>query len=329
MHTGTMLKQSGRTVMLLSLLLVALLVLAGCGPRAGAAAAAPAAESAVVVSLPALVLDVQPDGSITVGGQSLAQVGAMIGQDFSTFTLPADQVQLLTLSNIQHIQIANSPDGLLILVNGQPMPSLAWDGEKLVATAEVLQSLGGGIALLDKLLPLIQNLGIGVTIRFPVAEGAELIPLEVTDSETAQRALELQQEFLNAVGAPPTFQVTINYAADGTWTMGDLTQSDISQVAGMPMNALNLPPNLIQTASAAGIDTISLYTNPDGIFIAINDRTLPYITWAEGRVNNVLALLEQTGLLGADPNMQVAIETVESLLPAVQASDVRLNINFP
>jgi hypothetical protein len=323
-----MLKQSGRLVTLLSLLLVTLMVLAGCGPRAGAAAA-PADDSEVVVSLPSLVLDVQPDGSLTVGGQSLAQLGAMLGTDLSTLSLPPEQVQMLTLSNIQHIQVANTADGLVLLVNGVAVPSLAWDGEKLVATGEVLQSMGAGVALLDKLLPLLQNLGIGITIRFPVAEGATTIPMEVTDDETAQRAMALQQEFLDAVGTPPTFQVTVNYAEDGTWSMGDLTQAEWGQVSQLPVESLNLPPSLIQSAMAAGINELSLYTNPDGIFIAINGKTLPYISWADGRVNNVLDLLEQTGLLSADPNMQVAVETIESLLPAVQASDVRLNVNFP
>jgi hypothetical protein len=322
-------KQNGRLTVLLALLLVALTVLAGCGPRAGAAAAAPADESEVVVSLPALVLDVQPDGSITVGGQSLAEVGAMLGQDLSTISLPPEQVGILSQSNIQHIQVANSPEGIVILVNGEAIPSLAWNGDQLVATGEILQSMGAGVALLDKLLPLIQNLGLGVTIRFPVAEGAEIVPLEATDDETAQRALELQQDFLDAVGTPPTFQITVNYNPDGTWNIGDLSQAEWSQVAPINWEMLNLTPEVIQAATNAGIEEVSLYTNPDGIFIAINGRTLPYISWADGRVNNVLELLRQTGVLGADPNMQTMVDTVESLLPAVQASDVRLNVNFP
>ena len=58
-------------------------------------------------------------------------------------------------SQIQHIQIDNTPEGLLILINGKPIPSLGWDGESLVATAEVMEEFGADVVpLLDKILPL-------------------------------------------------------------------------------------------------------------------------------------------------------------------------------
>lgn len=331
MLRGKLLKRSGRSVVLMSLLLVVLLVVAGCGPRAtGGQLAASAGSDQVVIDLPALVIDVQSDGSASVGGQSLAELGALIGQDLSALTFPPDTVDFLTASNIQHIQIDNTADGLLILINGQAIPSLAWDGEKLVATAEVLDILGGGVALLDKVLPMVRNLGIGVTLRFPVAAGEAPIPLVVVDDEVAARSLAAQQEFLAAVGTPPTFQIAVTYAPDGTWTVMDMTQAEWSQVMGMvPWEALNLPPDLVQGASAAGIKQVGLATNSEGIFISINGKTLPYIRWADGRINYVLALAERTGLLGDDPNIAQIIDTVEALLPAVQASNVNLNVSFP
>lgn len=335
MQRGFMLKRSGRFVVLMSLMLAALLVVAGCGPRAtGGQLASSAGEDQVVIDLPALVIDIDSAGQASLGGQSVADLAAMAGQDASALSVPAETVDFLTASNIQHIQIDNTADGLLILVNGQPIPSIAWDGEKLVATAEVLEILGGGVALMDKVLPLVRNLGIGVTVRFPIAAGEAAIPLVVTDSEVAARSLQLQQEFLAAVGTPPTFQIAVDYAADGTWTVENMTQAEWSQlVSAVPWEALNLPAELVQGASAAGIDTIGLSTNSDGIFISINGQTLPYITWADGRINYVLQLAEQTGLLepllGSDPNMAAVLDTVESLLPAVQASNVSLLVSFP
>lgn len=331
METGTILARSRRSVVLLTLLLVALTALAGCGPRAtGGEVAAAADQSEIVVDLPALVIDVQADGTTTIGGQPVSELGAMIGQDLSTLNVPAETVDFLTAANIQHIQIDNTAQGLLILVNGQPMPSLAWDGEKLVATGQVLETLGGGLALLDKLLPMIQNLGIGVIVRFPLAEGAESLPYVAVDDEIAARAMAAQQEFLDVVGTPPTFAVTVAYDDQGNWQLAGLTQSEVAQVLPMiPAGALNLQPNLIQAASSAGINEITLSTNADGIFISVNGQTLPYITWAEGRINHILTLVEEAGLLGADPNMPVIIDTVEGLLPAVQASNIELTVTFP
>lgn len=330
MQTGTMLTRSRRPVVFLTLLLVVLTALAGCGPRAtGGDVAATADESQIAIDLPALVVDVQPDGSLSIGGQPVAQLGAMAGQDLSTLIIPADTVDFLTAANIQHIQIDNTADGLLILVNGQAMPSLAWDGEKLVATGEVLETLGGGLALLDKLLPMVRSLGLGVTMRFPIAQGAEVLPMVVVDDQIAATARAAQQEFLDAVGTPPTFAATVTYMADGSWSVAGLSQAELAQYLPAVQNYLSLSPSLIQSASAAGIDKLTISTNTDGIFIAVNGKTLPYITWADGRINHILTLVQQTGLLGEGLDAQTLINTVEGLLPAVQASNLTLNVDFP
>lgn len=326
--------QRGKFTILVSLLLSATIVLAGCGPRAtGGELARSALAEQVVVDLPALVIDVDANGQVSLGGMPLSEVGGLVGQDFSTLSFPAETVSFLTASNIQHFQIDNTPEGLLILVNGTPIPSLAWDGESLVATAEVLETLGAGIALLDRVLPLVRNLGVGVTIRLPVAEGEEPIALVVTDSDIAQQALAAQQEFLAAVGAPPTFQLVVNYAADGTWSVGDLSQEEWSAIAPVPWEMLNLSPALIQGASSSGINEVGIATNPEGIFISVNGRTLPHITWADGRINHVINLAAQTGMLdmvlGENPETSALLETVQSLLPAVQASDVSIRVVFP
>ena len=330
MQRGTLLKRSDRSLVLVSLL-VALVLLVGCAPRAtGGELAATADESQIVVDLPAIVLDVQPSGDIQVGGQSLTELGGQFGA--AGFTLPPETVQAVTASNIQHIQVDNTSEGLLILVNGAPIPSLAWDGEKLVATADVLESLGAGYTLLDKVLPLITQLGVGLIVRFPLAEGAEPLELVSTNNEVAAQAIAAQEEFLAAVGEPPVFQMTIAYAPDGTWAIADVDQAEWSQLLPVPLDMLNLPAETVQGLTAAGITEIGLATNADGIFLSINGETLPYITWADGRVNQLLVLAEESGLLaqitGNDPNMPAILDTVQSLLPAVQASEVSVRVTF-
>jgi hypothetical protein len=263
----------------------------------------------------------------------LTELGGGLGANLAEVSVPPEMVDSIRAYGIQHIQIDNTPEGLLILINGQPIPSLAWDGEKLVATGEVLESFGAGVALLDRVLPLLATLGVGVIIRFPLAEGDEALPLVSTDDAVATEARAAQQEFLDAVGTPPTFALTIEYAPDGTWTVADLAQAEWSQLLPIPWEMLNLSPTTVQQLSAAGISEIGLATNADGIFISINGKTLPYISWADGRVNHLLTLAEESGLLaqalGNDPNMTAILDTVESLLPAVQASDVNIRVNIP
>jgi hypothetical protein len=326
--------RSRRWTVLLSVLLVGLLMLSACAPRTTAGeVAAGAAESEIAVDLPALVLDIQEDGSFAVGGQSLADLGAVVGQDLSALSVPADTVGALVANNIQHIQIENTPSGILILVNGKAIPSLAWDGESLVTTAEVLEQFGAApIALLDKILPLIRNLGLGVIVRAPVAAGAEQLPLVSTDVAAAERAMSAQQEFLQAVLVPPTFLVTVTYAPDGSWEVAGIGQAELDRLIPGFGNALNLGPDGIQQLSAIGIEQIGISTNENGFFISINGKTLPYLTWADGRINNVLDLAVQSGLLeGVVPGMDTGalLQYVDALLPAILASQISLNVEFP
>ena len=326
--------RSRRWTVLLSVLLVGLLMLSACAPRTTAGEVAAGADaSEIAVDLPALVLDVQEDGSLSVGGQNLAELGAVVGQDLSALSIPADSVSALTSNNIQHIQIETTPDGLLILVNGKAIPSIAWDGDSLVTTAEVLDQFGAApIALLDKILPLIRNLGLGVIIRAPIAAGAEQLPFARSDAETTEQAMSSQREFLQAVLVPPTFQVGITYADDGSWEIGGIGQADLAALAPQLGNVLPSDPNFPATMKGMGISQFGISTNEDGFFISLNGKTLPYVTWADGRINNVLDLAVQTGMLdNAVPGMDIEslLQYVDALLPALLASQISVNINFP
>jgi hypothetical protein len=317
-----------------SLLLVVVVVLAGCGPRAtGGELAQSAEESEVVVDLPALVLDIQSDGQASVGGMTTTDLANLGVPGLDAVVIPTEMVNMLIDNNIQHFQIDNTQNGLLILVNGKPIPSLAWDGESLVATAEVLDTLSpGGIALLDKVLPLILNVGVGVILRIPVAEGTDILPYVVTDDETAERFMAAQQEFLDAVGTPPTFQLVVTYDDDGSWSIAGISEEEWAQLAPMLGGALDPLSEAVLSASEAGIDELGIATNEKGLFLSINGKTLPYITWEDGRINHVLDLVLESGMLpgvASDPNTANIIEMVESLLPAILASDVNLIIRLP
>src|SRR5262245_36340314 len=139
--------------------LVVIFILAGCAPRAGGgeSAALPDAE-AMTVDLPALVLDFDSEGVPSVGNVSMAQLAALMpGAPFDALRLPAEAVTLMTTHNIQHIQISNSPTGLILLINGKAIPSLKWDGEILTGTAEVVTQLGVGASVIQTLLPKLAN----------------------------------------------------------------------------------------------------------------------------------------------------------------------------
>ena len=120
----------------LAMLSVAVIVMAGCAPRASSGVTSSQADpNALVVDLPALVIDIDSAGQPSVGNVPLAQLGATFAPGMlDALVVPSDMVSLMTESNIQHLQIDNSPNGLLILVNGEPNPSVRWDGQILSQT---------------------------------------------------------------------------------------------------------------------------------------------------------------------------------------------------
>jgi len=325
-----------RVSLWLSLALIIALVLAGCAPRAGAGdTAAMAQPDDIAVDLPALVIDFNSDGEASIGNVPVAQLAGMFGGGAAgQLTMPASTVEQMTTSNIQHLQVSNVPSGLLILVNGQPIPSLKWDGEQLVATAEVIEQLGAGADVLAKLLPLVAHFGIGAIVRFPVAEGVAQIPLYVEGADSAAvAAQQAQSEFLAAVGTPPKIVLPVLYEPDGTWRVGDLTDTEWSNLTGLPWSAARMTPQAMQSLKEAGITDIALGTDARGIHISINGKELPYIGWADGELNHVLDLADQMGLWKTlsdqGMNMGEIIAVVETLLPAVQAAETDIHVYFP
>ncbi len=328
--------RSSRWTVLLTMLLIGILMMSACAPRpTGGEGATRASGADIVVDLPALVLDIQDDGTLAMGGVSLEEMLSAAGQGAmaSGLSIPPDTVKMMEDAGIQHIQIDNTPQGLLVLVNGKAMPSIAWDGDALVTTAEVVDNLGvAPVALLDKLLPLITNLGIGVTVRAPVPAGDSAIPLGEIESGTAEKAMNAQAEFLASVVTPPTFAIGVNYAADGSWDIAGISKEDLNTLVPGLGDALPSDPGFIDTMKGMGIDQLGFATSEDGFFLTINGDRLPYVTWADGRINNVLALAAETGMLdNAVPgyDAQTLLQYVDAVLPAILATQLSLNINFP
>jgi len=330
--------QKRRLLSWLTLLSVAVIVLAGCAPRAGGGlTAGQAGDKALVIDLPALVIDFGADGKPSVGNIPLSQLAALLpaaSAQVNQLAMPVDTVKMLTASNIQHIQIDNSPEGLVILVNGEPIPSIKWDGKILSNTGDLITKLRAGAPVLEKLLPVLADIGIGVILRFPLKDGVAAVPTYVEGGQAATTAKKAQEDFLASVGnAPPTITLPIIYDANGSWTVGDLTDAEWTNLTGLPLQATRLKPEMIKGLINAGITEVSIFTNKDGLHISINEHELPYIGWGDGEVNHLLDLTTQLGLLNtvadSSMNMSEVLAMVQTLLPAVESTNTNINVYLP
>lgn len=321
-----------KIALIAGLMLVALLALTGCGPRAGAdVTRATEDPNALVVDLPAIYVDFGEDGVGRIGNMTVSQAGALIGQTLPDIAVGADVVKTLAAYNIQTVQLINTPNGLDILVNGLRMPSLAWDTEVLSNLRTLLDSMGIPLGQAGGLLPLLGTLSTGVVLRFPVDASAAVLPLVDPDAEaTAQRA---QEAIANAGDALANIQFAVDYAADGSWTVDGRGESDWEQIVPFELDDFTLTPAQISAVQAAGVKTLGVSSNPDGITLSLNGSPLPTITWGNGEINNILKLLESSGVIdqltGGSASLSGMIPMIEGMLPAVQTSRFNMTVNFP
>lgn len=313
--------QYRRTMAWMSLLLILALTASGCAPRIGAGETVrTAAPDALVVDLPSIAIDVAEDGSISVGDIALADLTSALGVPLELPITP-DMVKMLTGAGVQHLQIANQPSGLAIYINGQAIPSVAWDGDQLATAGSMLSMM----PQLADLLPILTQLGVGVTLRLPVPAGAEAIPLHVADDSSAAAELaQAEERFVEEVGAPAGINLPIAYAADGSWTVGGISGDIWSQLTGIELPAMNLA-----ALDEAGIDSLGIRTDANGLHLAVNQVALPSLDWSGGKLANVVDLLQKSGMmgqLGIDP--QVLQSLIDQFLPTLTTASANINVTF-
>ncbi len=312
----------------LALICILGLVVAGCAPRPGGGqTAAMAGDDELVVDLPSLVLDVANDGSTSIGGFGL---GELTGGQGVTF--PADSVQALAALNVQHIGIDMHPAGLTLRVNGLPfLGSMQYDSESLgnissimeeMAQGATLTALGDLAPIVSALTPVLDNLGIGVIVKFPVAAGAAPIPLII---EPMHSSMEGVENFLASVQQQPRISVPIFLAEDGSWSVGELNQALVEGLLDA-QGTLGLPPETVAMMTLGGVKELQVNTAENGLAIAINGHGLPIFTWNNGEIESLMALQESAPTL---VGVGEVLGLVSNVLPLLQISDVTITLIFP
>lgn len=304
-----------------SLLLVAMLILAGCAPRAGAGTVATSAgNDALYLDLPAILIEYDTEGQASLLGMPASALSAALGADLSALSLDAETLQKFTDANIQHLQINNQPNVLRIHLNGTPLPAIIWNEEAMNALAETLTGMGTDASLLSTLTPLLPNLGIGLALKMPVPSGKQAIPFQASganiDSQTALRAFDA------AKASQASINLTLDYAADGTVQIGGIAPFMLNMI-GLNPAALALPPDQIESIAGQGIQSLGVKTVQNGLLLQLNGNALPYLQWSNA--NEVTNLLTLAGAF-AGPEMAGQLQQLQLIFnfPGLSAT-----INFP
>ena len=265
-----------------------------------------------------------------LAGQPLTALGAALPATLQTqLKLPTSTIESLMTANIQHIQLSNTPTGVRIVVNGQPAVTLVWDDLTLRNLLGLVRQVApGAAAQVEQLLPTVTSLGAGITLRFPVQQGAAILPLLAEGAASSpQRQQAAQRKFLAAAGAAPTLQIPVYYDQEGRWTVGGMTDAEWQALTGLPFGGLRLSAGLMADLSAAGIQEATVRADAAGLHLFLNGRALPYVSWESGEVLTLLDLAEQANLL--PPSFASLRPLLEEWLPAAQAGNWTIQVYFP
>lgn len=304
------------------LLVIAGLILAGCGP-AVMPAAAPETQNGekFVVALPRLVLTFDENGKPGIEGLPVEQIARSLGYplDFGAYRIDPAYVNWMTQSNIQNIELRQTGNGLALLVNGKLMPSIKWEDGSLEATAGLVRMLGPQneqlANLLQKLAPIAKRLGLSVVVKFPAAAGAAAIPLATDDVALATP--------VPATGpASAVMQFEVKYDEDGVPSIMGISARDL---AAAGMNApLALHPFYVQQAQANNIQYMQLRSKGDGLYLYLNGQPLPAISWDKNSLDNTLDVVQK--LYAAYP---IDWELIKQFVPLLSNTDVSILIHLP
>ncbi|MDQ3248594.1 MAG: hypothetical protein M3Q45_05230, partial [Chloroflexota bacterium] len=283
-----------KIVKILAVALIASLVLGACGGGT---------TGSTWFNLPSIPVKIGVDGSARVFGFNIGPI------------LQPAILQQLQTANIQKLEIRLGYNGIHVYANGQDLPYIAWDAQKLATLQDLLRRAPATTIpngnLIANLLPLTRQIGLGAAIFVPPGAGVtalENMPNWEKETEAVQAAAP----------ATPTigpFNVrSLAFDREGNASLGAVPLSSLAPI--------KLDANTLGLLASLGIDRVGVTTQPNGIDLAINDQPLPGIAYDT-------AILSRTLQLAApflpDPNLANTLNQVVPLLPGAV---VDLDVSF-
>lgn len=313
----------------IALVLVATLSLIGCGGRSTTGTVEGIASGALDVvaqymphiNLPRVTLAYDETGVPAVFGVKTSALARFVPLNLTFVELSPDTVQWLMDRDVQHVELDLNEAGLFLYVNGQAMPYLAWNQDRLAYAGELLDRLD--VVQYDttiaKAAPLLGRVGIDLLATFPKQAGASEIPPRAR----SQRALAEKP-----VSGEPTavIQGVVVYGDDGVPSVAGITSREIAQLAQIDLRPVELAPEVIDLVKRAGVQEVEVASESDGLHFGANGRELIQVAYNEQHLLNAIDLYGQRA--GDEPG-EVLATFLRNIAPIVYGADIDIVIQFP
>lgn len=249
------------------------------------------------MNFPSVPVNVDANGAANIYGIGIGQV------------LPPEQVTMLqSMGDAQRLEARVGFEGVSVYKNGEDALNVLWNDESQTNLQDILRQVPGAAMAADY-LPMLRDVGVGVAVNLPPAQGAPALAVPKWTGPTA---------FEPSAPANPTRPIEIGFLA--------FDESGQGLIAGIPASTLGVPlsldPNTMALLQQFGVTDVTVDTQPDGMHLMLNGKPLPVIAYNDSS----LATLQ--GMLTPFLNDPVAKAAVDSLLPKLPALDLNVNVGF-
>lgn len=265
-------------------------------------------------------------------------------------------------ADLQHATVALRPDGLFVLVNGRPLPRLAWDEETLDNLVEVLGKFqkdpaGEKFALITPqayeaikaALPLIKTLNLRFDIRLPDypeigPPDRRAIPLPDAAALEAVETADVSEEGtpLQLVDLEIAYRPLLADRAEAGWvpSIFGFSTLDLQRIADslaqqqgerVKVPQMRLREDIRRRLEDEGIASLGLESRSDGLFMTVHGQLLPHLAWDEASLTNLSGLLGRLYPEGLSklPDDARWVPIVRRTAPMYNDYDLALIVRFP
>ncbi len=328
-----------KSLVALFVLLIVSLVVTSCGPAVKSAATTTEGGEVFNVALPRIIIDLDKNGVPSIEGISTTDL-ASLGVNFSQRVDPF-YVNWMTNANIQHVEVRQAGNGLLLLVNGELMPFLGWSdqslqqasmtaqvltvlfsqtvaGQQVAFTPNTAQSYTSSIGLIGKFLPIVRRLGLDLVVRFPRQAGAQEIALSDPTKMADPKPV--------ASGQPASYvvQFEMKYDKNGMPAVLGITPAELLSY-GISLGPTNLSPDAVKTLQRYNVQNIELRGKEDGLYVYVNGVALPNIAWDNSMIANVAQVYGQMN----DQTIPLVQNIATKIIPQANKADLAVLIHLP
>ncbi|MEO8083679.1 MAG: hypothetical protein ABI780_07655 [Ardenticatenales bacterium] len=314
---------------------------------------------ASIFNLPPIPIDVDTNGRIArIGGFQSQQIdelwqhvtgNPLVGRVrfFASDEDGASYTSWFARAGVRQITVASRRNGLYVLVNGRPLPYIAWSAREIDNMLALLDRLAvddDGAQLLSKdqrdmladLAPLLQSVPLQLDFNFPAPKGAARAPRPgspdadafIVDLTESERQTVPQQ----------TIDFDLDYeprAKDQSWVpswLGFSTEDlrTLLAPADVQPPLLRLRRDLQARLARASVEDAEVQMTNSGLYVIVDGKPLPHIGWNEASLSNLVTALNQ---LYPDDEPRTRdnawVDIVRSTAPLYNDVSLGLRVHFP